>query len=99
MIKSNKVDRVKQNLYLERIIQACSCLKCRSLRDSGLLSVIEIFCILPSIEQMLKSELRKLEDNETESCSEHYSESEDEVSIRTGYSWHWAVLSEGVYSE
>lgn len=49
--------------------------------DSGQLSIIEIFCILPSIEQMLKNELRPLGDDEMESCSEHYSESEDEVSV------------------
>lgn len=49
---------------------------------------------------MLKSDLRRLEDGEVESCSEHYSESEDEVSIRTGYSWHLAVLlNGGFYTE
>ena len=55
--------------------------------DSGLLSIIEIFCILPSIENMLKTDLRKLDEGEVESCSEAYSESDDDISIRNSFSF------------
>ena len=66
--------------------------------DSGLLSIIEVFCILPSVEQMLKNDLRKLEEGENESCSETYSDSEDDVSIRNGYSFLGEVFCQFMIS-
>ena len=45
---------------------------------SGELSLVECFAMLPSIEIMMKKELKALPDGVEESCDEQFSESEDE---------------------
>ena len=45
---------------------------------SGELSLVECFAMLPSIEIMMKKELKPLPDGVEESCDEQFSESEDE---------------------
>ena len=45
---------------------------------SGELSLVECFAMLPSIEIMMKKELKPLPDGVEESCDEQFSESEEE---------------------
>ena len=45
---------------------------------SGELSLVECFAMLPSIEIMMKKELKSLPDGVEESCDEEFSESEEE---------------------